>query len=168
MNIISVNSISEIHQLLGLGKPKHPLISVYYHTPEIIANTSNISVTGNLYYIAMKDGIRGSFKYGRNAYDFEEGLMLFLAPNQVYTPPEQVEVSEESIGWSIVFHPNLIRQSNLGEIIADFSFFDYDVNEALHLSDREKQTLIQILANIEHEINYHTDKHAKELININL
>lgn len=168
MKIIQIQSISEAHRLLGLEKPKHPLISVYYHTPEVIANTADISVSGNLYYIAMKDGIRGSFKYGRSSYDFEEGTMMFLAPNQVYTPPEQVETDNQSKGWSILFHPDLIRQSNLGKIMDEFSFFDYDVNEALHLSDKEKQAIHELLEKIEEEINQNIDKHSQELININL
>jgi len=168
MEIFEINSISEAHQLLGLGKPKHPLISVYYHTPEIIANTANISVTGNLYYIAMKDGLRGAFQYGRSSYDFEEGTMMFLAPNQVYRPPEQVETDRQKVGWSILFHPDLIRTSTLGEIIDQFSFFDYDVNEALHLSDREKQAINGIVGKIEWEIEQNIDMHSQELINVNL
>lgn len=168
MEIFEINSISEAHQLLGLGKPKHPLISVYYHTPEIIANTANISVTGNLYYIAMKDGLRGAFQYGRSSYDFEEGTMMFLAPNQVYRPPEQVETDSQKVGWSILFHPDLIRTSTLGEIIDQFSFFDYDVNEALHLSDREKQAINGIVGKIEWEIEQNIDRHSQELINVNL
>ncbi len=168
MDIIRTDSISEVHQLLGLGKPKHPLITVYYHTPDVIANTVNISVTGNLYYIAMKDGMRGSFKYGRNSYDFTEGTMIFLAPNQVYTAPEDVETDAESLGWSILFHPDLIRKSNLGKTIETFSFFDYDVNEALHLAGREKKNLTEFVEKIEAEINQNIDKHSQELININL
>lgn len=168
MNILKIKSIAEAHQLLGLGKPKHPLITVYYHTPEIIANTKNIRVTGSFYYIAMKNGIRGAFQYGRNSYDFEEGTMMFLAPNQVYTPPEPDLVNIENIGWSILFHPDLIRKSTLGKIINEFSFFDYDVNEALHLSNKEKQSINELVEKIEEEINQNIDKHSQELININL
>lgn len=168
MEIVKLNNISEVHQLLGLGKPKHPLISVYYHSPELVANSTRISVTGNLYYIAMKDGIRGTFQYGRNSYDFEEGAMMFLAPNQVYTPPEEIKTEVDAIGWSILFHPDLIRQASLGKTIHEFSFFDYDVNEALHLSDIEKQTLTDLVKKIEAEINQNIDKHSQEIININL
>ncbi len=167
-DIIRLDSISKAHQLLGLEKPRHPLITIYHHTPQIIANTINLSFSGNLYYIAMKDGIKGAFQYGRSSYDFEEGTMMFLAPNQVYTTPETVETASGSVGWSILFHPDLIRQSSLGKIIDEFSFFDYDVNEALHLSDKEKQTINALVKKIEEEINQNIDKHSQELININL
>lgn len=168
MEIIRIKSISEVHQLLGIGKPKHPLISVYQFSPEMDTAIGNMGITGNLYYIAMKDGIRGTFRYGRNSYDFEEGAMMFMAPNQIYMPPEQTASTIESKGWAILFHPDLIRQSGLGNTISEFSFFDYDVNEALHLSDVEKQTLTQIVEKIEVEINQNIDKHSQELININL
>ncbi|NET35708.1 MAG: AraC family transcriptional regulator [Cyanothece sp. SIO1E1] len=167
-DIIRLDTISQVHSLLGLARPKHPLITVYRHTPQIVANTINLSFSGNLYYIAMKDSIKGSLQYGRNSYDFEEGMMMFLAPNQVYTTPEEVETDNESLGWSILFHPDLIRKSHLGQIIDRFSFFDYDVNEALHLSDREKQTINELVEKIENEIVQNIDRHSQELINVNL
>ncbi len=165
---IKIDSISEAHRLLGLDKPKHPLITVYYHTPDVIDRTTNASFTGNLYYIAMKKGIRGAFQYGRNTYDFEEGAMLFLAPHQVYTTPEEVETDAESQGWSILFHPDLIRKSTLGKSINEYTFFNYEVNEALHLSDRELKSINELVLKIEEEINQNIDKHSQEIININL
>lgn len=168
MESITLNSISDVHQLLGLDKPKHPLITVYYHTPEIIARTTNASFIGNLYYIAMKNGIRGAFQYGRNTYDFEEGTMMFLAPHQVYSTPEKVENDGETKGWAILFHPDLIRKNNLGNSIHEYTFFNYEINEALHLSDKELKLINELVVKIEDEINQNIDKHSQELININL
>ncbi|MEM8899609.1 MAG: helix-turn-helix domain-containing protein, partial [Bacteroidota bacterium] len=168
MESIVINSISEAHRLLGLDKPRHPLITVYYHTPDIIARTTNASFTGNLYYIAMKSGISGALQYGRNTYDFEEGAMMFLAPHQVYSTPEVVENEPERMGWSILFHPDLIRKSSLGETINEYTFFNYEVNEALHLSDKELRSVTELVVKIEEEISQNIDKHSQELININL
>ena len=167
-DIIRLNNISHVHDLLGLEKPKHPLITIYRHTPQVVANTIDLSFSGELYYIAMKDNIKGSLQYGRSSYDFEEGKMIFLAPNQVYTTPQEVKTDTKSLGWSILFHPDLIRKSNLGRIIDEFSFFDYEVNEALHLSDKEKKTIHNLFEKIEMEIEQNIDKHSQELINVNL
>jgi len=93
---------------------------------------------------------------------------MFSAPHQVYTTPEEIGAMEGSIGWSILFHPDLIRKSTLGETIDGFSFFDYDVNEALHLSDKEKQSINELVKKIEEELHQNIDKHSQELININL
>jgi len=168
LNIIRINSISQVHQFLGLEKPKHPLITIYRHTPKIIANTINLSFTSDLYYIAMKDSIKGSLQYGQNSYDFEEGMMMFIAPNQVYITPEEVETNDENLGWSLLFHPDLIRKYNLGKIIDEFSFFDYEVNESLHLSDKEKKTINNLTERIENEIEQNIDRHSQEIINVNL
>ena len=165
---MTINSISDAHRLLGLAKPKHPLITVYDHTPEVIARTTNTSFTGNLYYIAMKDNIRGALQYGRKTYDFEEGAMMFLAPHQVYTTPETVAAADGSTGWSILFHPDLIRTSTLGQTIHQYTFFNYEVNEALHLSDGELSSINALVKNIEAEINQNFDQHSQDLININL
>jgi len=167
-DIIRIKSISQAHQFLGLEKPKHPLITIYRHTPQVITNTIDLSFTSDLYYIAMKDSIKGSLQYGRNSYDFEEGMMLFMAPNQVYITPEEVETDDENLGWSLLFHPDLIRKSNLGKIIDDFSFFDYEVNESLHLSDKEKKTINDLIEKIDNEIEQNIDRHSQELINVNL
>ncbi|MEM9546380.1 MAG: helix-turn-helix transcriptional regulator [Bacteroidota bacterium] len=168
MNTISINSIAEAHQLLGLGKPQHPLITIYYHTPDVISRTSNASFTGNLYYIAMKENSKGAFEYGRNTYDFEEGSLMFLAPNQVYTTPEKIETEMDGKGWSLLFHPDLIRKFSLGATINTYTFFNYEVNEALHLSDKELRSINELIYKIEEEINQNIDKHSQELININL
>jgi len=166
--VIRIDSISQAHKFLGLEKPKHPLITIYRHTPQIIANTIDLGFSSSLYYIAMKDSIKGSLQYGRNSYDFQEGMMLFIAPYQVYTTPEKVETDDKNLGWSILFHPDLIRKSNLGKIIDEFSFFDYEVSESLHLSNKEKQTINDLCEKIENEIDQNIDRHSQELINVNL
>jgi len=110
---------------------------------------------------------RTTFQYGRNSYDFEEGTLVFIAPNQVASFADPIEELDDS-GWSILFHPDLIRKSELGRTIKEFSFFNYETNEALHLSDKEKQFLIGLVEKIDQEINQNLDKHPQELIIQNL
>ncbi|MFT5820716.1 MAG: AraC-like DNA-binding protein [Crocinitomix sp.] len=159
-----IKNISEVNQLFGLGKPLHPLITVIRQWPKVDFDFSKVKLTSDLYLLSMKGT---TFQYGRNEYDFEEGTLVFLAPNQVTSFVDPIEKLDDS-GWSILFHPDLIRKSTLGKEISGFSFFDYDVNEALHLSDKEKQFLITLVDKIEQEIDQNLDKHSQDLIVHNL
>jgi AraC-like DNA-binding protein len=163
-----IKSISEVNELFGLGKPLHPLITIIRQWPKVDFDFSKVNLTSDLYLVSMKGKIKGTtFKYGRNSYDFEEGTLVFLAPNQVVSFVNPIEELDDS-GWTILFHPDLIRKSSLAKDIKKFSFFDYDANEALHLSDKEKQFLISLVEKIDQEINQNLDKHSQELINQNL
>ena len=106
-------------------------------------------------------------QYGRNKYDFQEGSLLCKAPEQVLT----FEVNDEpqtANGWGLYFHPDLIRRSSLGKHIKDYTFFSYDTNEALHLSDKEKEILEDIISKIKTEIGQNIDKHSQRLIVSNI
>jgi AraC-like DNA-binding protein len=124
-------------------------------------------VSTDLYFIALKDGIKGSFQYGRNSYDFEEGTLTFMKPGQVMSSVE-AEYTSDSEGWYLFFHPDLIRRSSLGRSIDEYSFFEYDVNEALHVSDEEKRDLGELVEKIRKEINKNIDKHSQKLIVTNI
>jgi len=164
---ISLKSITQAHEMMGIEKPKHPLVSVFRHTPETIKYFGDIKISTDFYFVALKDGINGKFGYGRSHYDFEEGFMTFVAPGQVITL-QQSEVNYEDHGWSLIFHPDLIRRSELGRNIEKYSFFDYEVNEALHLSIKEKQILTELVLKIEEEIGQNIDKHTQKLIVSNI
>lgn len=159
---IHIQSITQLHQLMEIEKPVHPLISVVRHSKDMKISFGNARFNSDLYFISLKENIKGSFKYGRNAYDFEEGTLLFVAPRQVMSSNEEIE--PDLGGWSIFFHPNLIRKSSLATTITDYHFFNYDIHEALHLSDKEKATLTECVLKIEQEINQNIDKHSQELI----
>lgn len=159
---IHIQSISQLHQLMEIEKPVHPLISVVRHSKDMKISYGNARFNSDLYFISLKENIKGSFKYGRNAYDFEEGTLLFVAPGQVMSSNEDIE--PDLGGWSIFFHPNLIQKSSLGTTIKDYHFFNYDTHEALHLSEKEKATLTECVLKIEEEINQNIDKHSQELI----
>lgn len=167
--LIKIESITEIHDFLGLPKPKHPLISIVRAADTLNEiEVDNIKYSLNLYQISLKDNCPISItNYGRNSYDFEEGTMVFVAPNQVLEFKKE-NVNAEDNGWSILFHPDLIRQSELAKKIDQFSFFSYASNEALHLSDEERQTLTEIAEKIKKEYNNTIDAHSQTLIISNL
>lgn len=166
-NFFHLKSISELHHLFGLEKPLHPLITIIKEWPEIDFDFGNTKMTSDLYVLGMKGNVRGTFKYGRNSYDYEEGTLVFMAPHQVATF-DSADSEMDRNGWNIFFHADLIRKSTLGDTIKDFSFFNYGLNEALHVSDKEKYMLTELVQKIETELQQNIDKHSQELILVNL
>jgi len=168
-NIINIDKVSEVHDVLDLQSPTHPLISVFSikDNPSYIVHKGKYRI--NLYMISLKTTNNCEMIYGRNSYDFQEGSMLYTAPGQVisFKADQESSVQAEE-GWTIVFHPDLIRNTTLANTISEYSFFDYEVNEALHVSEKEKQILLDIVNNIKREISENIDRHSQELININL
>lgn len=165
-NFIHIKSISEVYSILGFGKPLHPLIVVIRQFPEI--DMSNIKITSDLFLISLKGGSSGAFRYGRNSYDFEEGTLTFLAPDQILQFDENHQKAKSEESWTIIFHPDLLLSSKLHHQIKDYSFFDYYIHEGLHLSDKEKQNLAILVDYIDAEIQQNIDKHSQNLIVANL
>lgn len=169
--IIHVKSIAEVYGFLHADTPPHPLITVIRKWPKTDLDLSKVKFTSDLYYMAMKREISGSFHYGRNSYDFQEGTMIFIGSGQVANFSHAVQFMDTdtpSLGWTILFHPDLIRKSELGRLLNTYSFFEYDTNEALHLSDKERNFLNTLVDTIEQEINQNLDRHSQELIVQNL
>lgn len=167
--IININSISEVHHFFGLEKPKHPLISVLHINNKLQhLEIENFRYSLGLYQISLKGNCPFTISnYGRNSYDFQEGTMVFIAPNQVLEfQKNENDTSEE--GWTILFHPDLIRKSELGKKINNYSFFSYATNEALHLSEEEQKTITEITQKIKKEYNNNIDAHSQTLIISNL
>lgn len=167
-DIIHIETVEQIHQIMNFPKPKHPLISVVY-MKDFPTNRDfeGFRFTSELYMVSLKDGIEGSIQYGRNSYDFSDGTMVFMKPNQViYGTKENIRA--DSKGWMLLFHPDLIRKSELGKSIGQYSFFDYEVNEALHLSEEEQQMVSDLVGKIILEYRQNIDKHSQKLIVSNL
>lgn len=168
-NTFEINSISQVHQSLGLAKPKHPLVSVVY-TKDVKTTKvfQKVKIVNNLYQISLKSSIQlGKLQYGKSSYDYEEGTLVFTSPGQVteYEPKQEIETSNQEIeGWTLLFHPDLIRKSDLGDKIRRYGFFNYDVNEALHISDNEKNTIEEIIEKIIKEYSQNLDRHSQPLI----
>ena len=127
----------------------------------------DITYIFDFFQISLKLGIKGNLAYGRNSYDFEEGTMVFMKPNQTIKI-ENREEYEGSSGWTLLIHPDLLRKSELGRKIDDYSFFSYDANEALHLSEEEIETVSEVVEKIEKEYNQNIDKHSQTLIISNI
>ncbi len=162
-DIHHIKTISQLHEMQGFPKPTHPLISIVDVSQwEIPEQWIGFKSTTALYSIALKDKSCGMM-YGRNMYDFDEGVMIFTAPNQVQQITK-VQKLNEIKGWMLFFHPDLIRNTSLGKNIDNYKFFDYDVHEALHLSDAEQQTITECANMIKQEISERIDNHSQTVI----
>lgn len=162
-SIIKSDSISQLRLNMRMSKPTHPLITVIDTSKQAYGEAAiGRKFSNELYCIAMKNE-RCGIEYGRNNYDFEEGVLMFFAPNQVITLTKAQELGEVE-GWMVFFHPDLIRDTALGAKIANYSFFSYEVFEALHLSEQEKQTLNHCKDLIEKEIQERIDHHSQSVL----
>jgi AraC-like DNA-binding protein len=145
-------------------KPQHPLISIVDFSLVKTKNMSdNLKVVSSLYSIMMKGASCGDLKYGRKAYDFQEGTLFCMAPDQVITVGSKDE-SDSYSGWGLFFHPDLIRKSSLAKKINEYNYFSYEVNESLHLSDQEKINLMELLTRIKSEYSNNLDHYSNDLI----
>lgn len=162
-----IKSISEFHRLRGLPKPGHPLISVL--TMEDFTKLRDqivMKVVFDFYFIALKR-IKGvKYKYGQLYYDFEDdGILFFMSPNQVLELEIIEEVnSEKQSGWMLLIHPDFIWNTTLAKTIKQYEFFDYSINEALLLSEKEEITLNSIIQNIRQEYHSNIDRFSKQII----
>lgn len=167
MEIMTIKSISQLHQLSGIQSPTHPLISVIdISQTETLEEHVGFRGCLDLYIIGLKDSSCGN-QYGRNHYDFDEGVLFFYAPNQVQTVVKAYRKGEIK-GWMIVFHVDLIRNTQLGKTIDKYNFFDYSIYEALHLSEEEQNTLTDCMKLIEREISKRVDNHSQIVISSTL
>lgn len=158
-----IKTISELHEMQRLPKPTHPLISIVDVSQwEIPEQWIGFKSTTALYSIALKDKSCGMM-YGRNNYDFDEGVLIFTAPNQVQTISKSQKLNEIK-GWMIFFHPDLIRNTSLGKTIDKYKFFEYDVHEALHLSELEQRMITECVNMIKNEISERIDNHSQTVI----
>jgi len=163
VNHIAINSISELHRLMGLPKPLHPLISLI-NMDEVRSSekTEELHFLLNFYGVSLKKNISGKLKYGQNYYDFDEGVLAMTAPKQILSvgSEENYKVS----GYWLVFHSDFILNYPLGKVIKDYGFFSYTVNEALHLSDKEEKMLEGIFKNIEQEYQTSIDQFSQDVM----
>jgi len=143
----------------------HPLVSVIDLSKASPRKASNMYF--GIYTIFLKDVKCGDLRYGRNTYDYQEGTLVFLAPGQVVSVDSAGETYQPK-GYALVFHPDLIHGTGLGRHIHEYSFFSYQSNEALHLSERERKIILDAFSKIEYELQHAIDKHSKRLIVSNI
>jgi len=156
------DSLSEVHEILGLPKPFHPLISLV-DMSKIKMVTSNLPNPRifNFYKISFKANLKGKIKYGQSHYDFNEGGMFFVSPNQVVAEDDN---NGDHSGYTLIIHPDFFLSYPLAKKIRQFGFFSYSVNEALHLSDKEKIIIISIFQNIDEELQNRIDDFSQDVI----
>ena len=144
----------------------HPLVSVLDQSKSKPIHPARF--ISELYIIFLKEVKCAELKYGRNHYDYQDETLIFIAPGQVAGFEEENEITIQPNGWALAFHPDMIRGTSPGRHIKDYSFFSYDVNEALHLSDRERQVIVECFKKIQYELELPIDKHSKALIVSNI
>jgi AraC family transcriptional activator of pobA len=156
------NSISELHRALGLPRPLHPLVSLVNYA-DISKDTTEIAkgMIFDFYKISYKKNYSGKVKYGQSYYDFDEGGLSFVSPNQVISGSEDEGNYD---GYTLLVHPDFIRNFPLGKKIKDYGFFSYTVAEALFLSEKEKEIVIGLFKNMETELNSAIDLISQEVV----
>lgn len=159
---IKINSISQLHEMLGFAKPVHPLISLNHNSKMIVATELlNQHFFFNFYKISYKKTLKGKMGYGQGYYDFNEGGMIFTAPNQLISTSEE---DMEYEGITLLVHPDFLRNYALATKIKSFGFFTYAANEALFLSDKEKQIIFSVFDNIITELDGTIDDFSQDVI----
>lgn len=159
--LIRIKSISESHRMRGLPPPEHPLISIVDYAT--MPHTSG-SFVFDYYTISIKRGVSKMF-YGQQPCDFDNGVMYFLAPNQVLRVMEdQNPVTSERSGWIMMIHPDFLWNTPLTKNIHNYEFFDYSVSEALFLSENEEEIINNIVREIRHEYQSNIDKFSQSII----
>ena len=163
--LLRVKTIGDFHKLKGLPKPEHPLISVIdYGAVECISEVNMKNLVLDFYHISIKRGLNAKLKYGQQQYDFDDGVMFFISPNQVFGIEPLPESTEKRSGWMFLIHPDFIWQTTLVQNIRKYKFFDYSANEALFLSDKEEVTLNVIIQNIQKEYHSNIDQFSQSII----
>ena len=157
--IIKIESVAQFNRDRG-QKTLHPLVSVLDHS--ISKPVKEGRYLSELYIIFLKDLKCGELKYGRAHYDYEDGTLLFISPGQVFGFEENGTMIQPT-GWTLLFHPDLIRGMHLGKHINEYSFFSYDANEALHISDAERKIVLECFDKIRSELSQSIDKHSRTL-----
>lgn len=165
MSPYPIKSIEAYHRILGIAAPEHPLISVVnLEDIPVYSGEEAVSVVFDFYMISLKEPVSGKvkYKYGQQQYDFDSGMLFFLAPRQVFS--FQAEEGFKSKGWMVLIHPDFMWGTSLAKTIGQYEFFDYSVNEALFVSEKEEQVLVQFIRNVERECRANVDQFSESII----
>ena len=162
--IRNIETVFEYNDSLGI-ETLHPQVSVIDLSKA--KPIRHARQTFSFYAIFLKEVKCGELLYGRNRYDYQEGTLVCLAPGQVIGIEDNGETYQPK-GWALVFHPDLIRGTTLGQHMKEYTFFSYEVNEALHLSERERQLVIDCMQKIRLELEHAIDRHSRRLVAIQI
>ncbi|MBD2755800.1 helix-turn-helix domain-containing protein [Spirosoma validum] len=156
------HSVAELHKALGLPKPLHPLVSLSNYQ-DMTADTTELQkgLVTNMYKISYKKHYTGRARYGQNYYDFNEGGLCFVSPNQLIS---EAEPRGDYDGFTLMIHPDFLRPYPLGKTIKNYGFFSYSSNEALHLSEKERETIMGVFRSIGEELLLPIDQYSQDVI----
>lgn len=156
-----IDAIAALHRMLGLPSPQHPLISLIDNTKIAVA-VDQLPETFLLsfYKISYKKLQNGRIGYGQGYYDYDEGGLVFTAPHQIIS----IIGDQEFYGATLLIHPDFIRNYPLGKNIKNYGFFSYEANEALHLSEKERVTITEVLDHITRELNNPIDDFSQDVM----
>lgn len=158
-----VSTLSEYHRLRDFPVPSHPLISLV-DLATVSPEHSVKEVVINFYSICIKRSTNIQLKYGQQVYDFDSGVMFFMSPNQVFSLSANDHEMPTQSGWLLLIHPDFFWNTSLAKQIEQYDFFDYSVNEALFLSQKEEAIIYGIIENIRQEYHSNIDKFSKQII----
>jgi len=160
-----IKTITQYHQLMGLPKPEYPLISVInFESIKRLPVDEKISMVFDFYSISLKRDFNAKIKYGQQEYDFDEGVMFFISPGQVFGVEIEKGREIKHSGWLLLVHPDFLWNTPLAKTIRQYEYFDYSVHEALYLSEKEEATIIGIMQSIEQEYHSNIDKFSQDII----
>jgi AraC family transcriptional regulator, transcriptional activator of pobA len=159
LNVADYNKIRGVETL-------HPLVSVINLSKAEPMPPTTFQF--GFYAVYLKELNCGELRYGRNTYDYQDGTLVFIAPGQIVGKNPQQATTVKHSGWVLLFHPELLTGTPLGKHINDHSFWSYEVNEALHLSEKEREMVLDSFRKILFEIERPIDKHSKMLIASNI
>ncbi|CDF79292.1 transcriptional regulator, AraC family [Formosa agariphila KMM 3901] len=158
-------TLSTYLDYLELPRPEHPMLSVFNSKGDgylPCPKESSPPITNDCYSISLKKFVKGNLNYGRTKYDFTNGALIFIAPRQILQWDSSVFFERK--GFSINFHEDFLKGTDLAQQIKRYGFFSYSVNEALHLSPKEEKQIELIVENIEIEYQNNQDEFSKEII----
>ncbi|MGF7037605.1 helix-turn-helix domain-containing protein [Mucilaginibacter lappiensis] len=162
---LHLQSISDLFRFFRLEQAvRHPLVAVIDFSKVSEDITDKTLLSCDFYSLICKSYNRNNVKYGHKIVDFQDGSLICMAPNQVLELENDFEPDAVITGWGVFFHPDLIRATSLFEKMKDYSFFAYEVGEALHLSDKENQILKDCVSKIEAELKENIDDHSQNII----
>lgn len=160
---IHIATLAEMHKWMSVAKPSHPLVSVV-NMDDVTgcADLVGKTITYGFFSIALKKNFDLRLRYGRQYYDFDEGVMTFVSPNQV------IGIESENIqkmqGFMLLVHPDFLKGHALAAKLPDYGFFAYDVNEALHVSESEERMILEMMQNLAREIANPIDAFSQDVI----
>lgn len=162
---LRIRTISEFHTLRGLPKPEHPLVSIIDYSligHDPISDPESWML--DFYSISMKRTTNAKIRYGQQQYDFDNGVLFFMAPNQVFSISHHNNIAPRHTGWMLLIHPDFLWNTSLAKTIKRYEFFGYSVNEALFLSAKEEDILTGIIQNIVREYHSNIDEFSHNIV----